>query len=59
MGFDVVDRYRRWRDFHQQAGFGDEAQWLDSGFDTSRRTISEAEVYTYSRPGFRVGSDVL
>lgn len=29
IGFDVVDRYRRLRDFHRQAGFEDEAQWLD------------------------------
>jgi hypothetical protein len=25
----VVDRYRRLRGFHRQAGFEDEAQWLD------------------------------
>ncbi len=29
IGFDVVERYRRLRDFHRQAGFEDEAQWLD------------------------------
>jgi archaemetzincin len=29
IGFDVVERYRRLRHFHQQAGFADEAQWLD------------------------------
>ncbi|MGD0458401.1 MAG: hypothetical protein ABSC21_11745 [Terriglobia bacterium] len=29
IGFDVVGRYRRLRDFHRQAGFEDEAQWLD------------------------------
>ncbi len=29
VGFDVVERYRRLRDFHRQAGFEDEARWLD------------------------------
>jgi hypothetical protein len=29
IGFDVVERYRRLRHFHRQAGFEDEAQWLD------------------------------
>jgi archaemetzincin len=29
IGFDVVERYRRLRDFHRQAGSEDEAQWLD------------------------------
>jgi archaemetzincin len=29
IGFDVVERYRRLRDFHRQAGFEDEAAWLD------------------------------
>ena len=29
IGFDVVARYRRIRDFHRQTGFEDEAQWLD------------------------------
>jgi archaemetzincin len=28
-GFDVVERYRRLIDFDRQAGFDDEAQWLD------------------------------
>ena len=28
-GFDVVERYRRLLDFDRQAGFEDEAQWLD------------------------------
>jgi len=28
-GFDVVERYRRLRDFHRQAGFEDEVRWLD------------------------------
>lgn len=30
IGFDVVERYRRLRDFHHQAGFEDEAQWLET-----------------------------
>jgi len=29
IGFDVVERYRRLRDSYRQAGFEDEAQWLD------------------------------
>ena len=29
IGFDVVEHYRRLRDFQRQAGFEDEAQWLD------------------------------
>jgi len=29
VGFDVVERYRRLRDFQRQAGFEDEAQWMD------------------------------
>jgi archaemetzincin len=29
IGFDVMERYRRLRDFHRQAGFENEAQWLD------------------------------
>ena len=29
IGFDVVERYRRLRDFHRQAGFEDDAHWLD------------------------------
>jgi archaemetzincin len=29
VGFDVVKRYRLLRDFQRQAGFEDEAQWLD------------------------------
>jgi archaemetzincin len=29
IGFNAVERYRRLRDFHRQAGFEDEAQWLD------------------------------
>jgi archaemetzincin len=29
IGFDVVERYRRLRDFDRQAGFLDEAVWLD------------------------------
>ncbi len=29
IGFDVVERYRRLRDFQRQAGFEDEAHWLD------------------------------
>jgi archaemetzincin len=29
IGFDVAERYRRLRDFDRQAGFEDEAQWLD------------------------------
>jgi archaemetzincin len=29
IGFDVVERYRRLRDFHRQTEFEDEAQWLD------------------------------
>ncbi|NIM49772.1 MAG: hypothetical protein GTN62_05880 [Gemmatimonadales bacterium] len=28
VGFDVVDRYRRLRDFWREVGFDDEAQWL-------------------------------
>jgi len=28
IGFDVVERYRRLRDFCQAAGFTDEADWL-------------------------------
>jgi archaemetzincin len=28
--FDVVERYRRLRDFHRQAGFEDEARWLET-----------------------------
>lgn len=29
VGFDVLERYRRLRDFHRQASFEDEARWLD------------------------------
>ena len=29
IGVDVVERYRRLRDFHRQTGFEDEARWLD------------------------------
>jgi archaemetzincin len=29
IGFDVLERYRRLRDFERQAGFEDEAQWLE------------------------------
>jgi archaemetzincin len=29
IGFEVVERYRRLRDFHRQTGFEDEGQWLD------------------------------
>jgi archaemetzincin len=29
IGFDVLERYRRLLDFQRQAGFEDEAQWLD------------------------------
>jgi archaemetzincin len=29
IGFDVGERYRRLRDFYRQAGFEDEAQWLE------------------------------
>jgi archaemetzincin len=29
IGFDVVERYRRLREFHQQAGFEDEARWME------------------------------
>ena len=29
VGFDVVERNRRLHDFHRQAGFEDEARWLD------------------------------
>jgi len=29
IGFDVVERYRGLRDFYRQAGFEDEAAWLD------------------------------
>jgi len=29
VGFDVIERYQRLRDFHRQAAFEDEAQWLD------------------------------
>jgi archaemetzincin len=30
MGFDVVERYRRLREFHKAAGFEDEAAWVDA-----------------------------
>jgi archaemetzincin len=29
IGFDLLDRYRRLREFHRQAGFDDEACWLE------------------------------
>jgi len=29
VGFDVLERYRRLRDFHREVGFEDEARWLD------------------------------
>ena len=36
IGFDVVERYQRLRDFEAQAGLKDEAEWLDKriGFVT-------------------------
>ena len=42
-GFDVVERYRRLRDFDRQAGFEDEVEWLDQrlGFIT-RTAIGDA-----------------
>jgi archaemetzincin len=38
IGFDVVERYRRVRDFDSQAGFEDEAKWLDKRIGFITRT---------------------
>jgi archaemetzincin len=42
IGFDVVERYRRLWDFDDQAGFEDEAEWLDRriGFITGTRSAT-------------------
>jgi archaemetzincin len=38
IGFDVVERYRRLREFDRQAGFEDEAEWLERRIGFITRT---------------------